>query len=169
MAGAGRLCCTSAVEAAMRKAPRCRRTRGRSMSSGWTGPGDRPERDALRLAWSARRTRVEAEPTVGRAFDQAAEDLLSLRSWDLEPSRDGSAWLPNAGVPWFTGLFGRDVLTAGWQGSMLGPEINCGALELTARTQGRRVDDWTEEEPGRIIHEQRRGPFAALGIRPHAG
>jgi glycogen debranching enzyme len=116
-----------------------------------------------------RRTRVDAEPVVGRAVERAADDLLSLRNWDLEPRADGRAWVPNAGVPWFTGLFGRDVLTAGWQSLMLGPEIARGALELAARTQGTREVDWTEEEPGRMIHEVRRGPLSVLGLRPQAG
>jgi len=135
----------------------------------WRDPSDRPERDALRLAWQARRTRVEADPIVGRAFDRAADDLLALRNWELEPFRDGSGWVPNAGVPWFTGLFGRDVLTAGWQGLLLGPELARGALEVTARTQGVRTNPWTEEEPGRLIHERRAGPLAVLGRTPHAG
>jgi glycogen debranching enzyme len=135
----------------------------------WLGPDDRTERDALRLAWQSRRTRVEAEPVVGAAFERAAGDLQSLRNWDLEPGRDGRAWVTNGGVPWFTGLFGRDVLTTGWQALLLGPEIARGALEVTAATQGRRVDAWTEEEPGRLIHEQRRGPLSVLRRRPTAG
>jgi glycogen debranching enzyme len=134
----------------------------------WRDVGHQPQRDALRLGWQARRTRVEGEPNVGRAIDRAAEDLLALRNWDLEPERDGSGWIPNAGVPWFTGLFGRDVLTTGWQSLMLGPEIARGALEVTARSQGTRTDAWTEEEPGRLIHEHRRGPLAVLARRPHA-
>lgn len=135
----------------------------------WLGPESGPEREAMRVAWQARRTRCEAEPVVGRVFERAADDLLGLRAWDLDQARDGSAWLPNAGVPWFTGLFGRDVLTAGWQALMLGPELVRGALEITARTQGRNVEPFTEEQPGRIIHEQRRGPQAVLGTTPHAG
>jgi glycogen debranching enzyme len=135
----------------------------------WLGPDSAPERAAKRLAWQARRTRCEGDPIVGSAFERAADDLLALRAWELDPAKDGSAWLPNAGVPWFTGLFGRDVLTAGWQAAMLGPEIVRGAIEITARTQGRRLDPITEEEPGRIIHERRAGPLALLGVTSHAG
>src|SRR5207302_8654780 len=74
----------------------------------------------------------------------------------------------NAGGRWFTGLFGRDVLTAGWQSALLGPEVARGALDAVAAVQGRQVDLSTEEEPGRLIHEMRRGPLAVLGLRPHA-
>jgi glycogen debranching enzyme len=136
---------------------------------GWRRAGPAPERAVRREAWSRARTRVEdAGAVVGPAFERAADDLLALRNWDLEPTADGSAWLPNAGVPWFTGLFGRDVLTSAWQAAMLGPEMARGALEAVAASQGQRDDPFTEEQPGRMIHEMRRGPLAALGIRPHA-
>jgi glycogen debranching enzyme len=93
--------------------------------------------------------------------------LLALRAWELEPSTDGSAWVVNAGVPSFTGFFGRDAITAGWQSAMLGVEPLRGALAVAAHTQGTRHDTWTEEEPGRMVHEMRRGPLSTLGIRPH--
>jgi glycogen debranching enzyme len=147
---------TTSIEIAVRSA------------AGWRGPASSESRDRIRGAWHARRTRLEGEPIVGRAFEQAAIDLASLRNWELEPSTS-EAWVPNAGAPWFSGLFGRDVLTAGWQALMLGPEIARGALEITARSQGVRSDAWTEEQPGRIIHEQRRGPLSVLGLRPQAG
>jgi glycogen debranching enzyme len=135
----------------------------------WRHPDDALGRDALRSAWNDSRTYIEAsDDVVAPAFERAAADLLALRNWELEPSADGSSWVPNAGVPSFTGFFGRDALTAGYQAAMLGPEPLRGALEIAARTQGTRAVPWTEEEPGRMVHEMRRGPLAALGIRPHA-
>ena len=149
-----------------------------SGSSGWrtrhspTAFGAlRPRRaavDAETETWRAARSSVvTSEALVGPAVERAADDLLSLRAWELEPSDDGSAWVVNAGVPKFTGFFGRDTLTAGWQAAMLGPEPLRGALEIAARTQGTRSDPWTEEEPGRMVHEMRRGPLSMLGVRPH--
>jgi glycogen debranching enzyme len=35
-----------------------------------------------------------------------------------------------------------------------------------ARLQGRAVDDWREEAPGRMLHEARTGPLAALDLTP---
>ena len=75
----------------------------------------------------------------------------------------------NAGVSVFTGLFGRDVLTAGWQGALIGPELMRGALDVTARLQATADDPWTDAEPGKLIHEMRRGPFADLGVTAQAG
>jgi glycogen debranching enzyme len=135
---------------------------------GWRGPRDWRERDALRNAWDTLRTRVDTPNSfVGPAVDRAAKDLLALRNWELEPSADGSAWLPNAGMPWFAGLFGRDVLTTGWQAALMGPELARGALDAVASTQGQAVRPETDEQPGRLIHELRRGPLSTLGLRPN--
>ena len=134
----------------------------------WRTPTDAHVRRAEADAWRAARSSVvTSDALVGPAVERAAEDLLSLRAWEFEPSDDRSAWVVNAGVPKFTGFFGRDALTAGWQAAMLGPEPLRGALEITARTQGTRSDPWSEEEPGRMVHEMRRGPLSMLGVRPH--
>jgi glycogen debranching enzyme len=106
------------------------------------------------------------EDVVATAFSVAAEDLWDLRNWDLSGDRSDS-WVPNAGVPAFTGLFGRDSLIAGMLGLIFGPEPLAGALRLLAATQGTQEDPWTEEQPGRMIHEMRRGPLAELRITPH--
>jgi glycogen debranching enzyme len=134
----------------------------------WRTPADAGGRHALARAWSAGRTRVATSGSlVGPATERAADDLLALRAWELEPSTDGSEWVVNAGVPSFTGFFGRDAITAGWQSAMLGVEPLRGALRVAARTQGARDDPWNEEQPGRMVHEMRRGPLSMLGVRPH--
>jgi glycogen debranching enzyme len=66
----------------------------------------------------------------------------------------------------FTGVFGRDVITAGWQSAMLGPRALAGALDAVAASQADRDDGWRDAEPGKLIHEQRSGPLAALGLTP---
>jgi glycogen debranching enzyme len=115
------------------------------------------------------RTRAHAHP-VGNiavdAFEQAAEDLFSLRLWELDSEQD--VWIPAAGVPLYSGIFGRDILTAGWQASLVTTDIARGALLTCARTQGTRDDAFLDEEPGRMIHEMRRGPLSELGVIPQA-
>lgn len=118
---------------------------------------------AERDSWRRRRTRLRSSsPTLGRAWELAADDLHDLRNRELE-AEDG-AWVVNAGVPVFTGLFGRDVLTAGWQAAMIGPQWMRGALDVTARTAAASDDPWRDAEPGKLIHELRRGPLADLGL-----
>ncbi len=125
------------------------------------GAHDRAREEARR-----RRPSVEcAGDVVRQTFEAAADDLVALRNWDLETA-DGE-WLLNAGVPVFTGFFGRDSMTAAFEAALLGPELMRGALAWATRTQGTVYDDFTEEQPGRMVHEMRRGPVSELGIRPH--
>jgi glycogen debranching enzyme len=136
----------------------------------WRQPSEAHERPVLADAWRDVRTRVRTtEALVGPAVERAAEDLLELRQWELGGDLPADAWIVNAGVPRFTGFFGRDCLTAGWQAALLGPEPIKGAIEIAAATQGREFVARTEEEPGRMIHEMRSGPLAKLGVTPHGG
>ncbi|EUA30186.1 putative amylo-alpha-1,6-glucosidase domain protein [Mycobacterium xenopi 4042] len=55
-------------------------------------------------------------------------------------------------------LFGRDSLLTAWMALPLDVDLSLGTLRRLARAQGRREDPVTEEQPGRILHEVRRGP-----------
>jgi glycogen debranching enzyme len=104
------------------------------------------------------------QPLVAATFRRAADDLWALRNIDLEVSSEG--WLVNAGVPTYTGLFGRDLLTASWQAALLGPEMMRGAIARIAELQATADDPWRDAEPGKLVHEVRRGPLAELDITP---
>jgi glycogen debranching enzyme len=127
------------------------------------------ERDRVRQAWRDRRIRVEAphSPVLVDAVDQAIEDLFALRAWELDVAAD--AWMVNAGIPTYTGFFGRDSLTAAWQSALTGPEIMRGALARVAGTQATDDSAWHDREPGKMIHEMRRGPLSELDLIPQRG
>ncbi|MGH3615851.1 MAG: glycogen debranching N-terminal domain-containing protein [Pseudonocardia sp.] len=74
-----------------------------------------------------------------------------------------------AGSPWFCTLFGRDSLWSARLLLSLGTELAAGTLRTLARRQGRRDDDRSEEQPGKIIHEVRAGGLRAggLDLPPH--
>jgi glycogen debranching enzyme len=72
-----------------------------------------------------------------------------------------------AGVPWFVTLFGRDSLLTALQTLAFNPRIAAETLRLLAAYQGERVDEWRDEEPGKILHELRVGEMANLGVIPH--
>lgn len=158
---------------------RIRAVYGSLVDGHWRSPADDAGTLAPELATRARRRAAAVEdrpifespdPLVPSILRQAADDLLSLRNWDLEREclPDAPGWVLNAGVPTFTGFFGRDSFAAGIQAGIVAPAILRGALEVASRSQGTRHDDWREEQPGRIVHEMRRGPLAMLDIRPHA-
>jgi glycogen debranching enzyme len=126
---------------------------------------DATDRDRIRSAWRGARTRIEAfHPVLAPAFDQAAEDLFALRAWEIDDVRD--AWVVNAGVPTYTGFFGRDSLTAAWQGALVGSEMLRGTLARIAATQATDDSAWHDREPGKMVHEMRRGPLSDLDIIP---
>jgi glycogen debranching enzyme len=97
-------------------------------------------------------------------LEQARSDLASLRLFDLD--RAPRAWTVAAGLPLYDALFGRDTLTTGWQAGILGPEIMTGTLGTLAGLQGTRVDDWRDEQPGKMLHEAHTGPLSTLGYNP---
>lgn len=140
----------------------------------WHVPGDTPDGEAglarRRAAWRARRLRVEGPGRVVPASERSIEDLFALRNRDLERDLlrrpDARGWVVNAGMPRFTGFFGRDTLTAGWQSAMAGTDVLRGALEVAAATQATEDDPWRDAEPGKMLHELRRGPLSMLGQSP---
>src|SRR5947199_129458 len=67
---------------------------------------------------------------------------------------------------WSGRRHGRALLTAGWQGALIGPEMLRGALAILAATQAEEDSAWRDDEPGKMIHEMRRGPLAELELIP---
>ncbi|MFP5503514.1 MAG: glycogen debranching N-terminal domain-containing protein [Candidatus Sericytochromatia bacterium] len=73
-----------------------------------------------------------------------------------------------AGIPWYACPFGRDALITAIQSLMLGPELAKGTVRYLAKFQGRDLNDFRDEEPGKILHEVRFGELTNLGQVPHS-
>ena len=71
-----------------------------------------------------------------------------------------------AGIPWYVAAFGRDSLITAHQILMLNPTPARETLRMLARYQGEHVNEWRDEEPGKILHEVRNGPLANAGLIP---
>lgn len=112
-------------------------------------------------AWLDTQARVE---TSNSLFN----DILLQSRYDLRVLVCQHENIPflAAGIPWFSTLFGRDSLITALQDLWVSPRQAGHVLRLLARFQGQRDDPWRDEEPGKIMHELRRGELANLGLVP---
>jgi glycogen debranching enzyme len=114
-------------------------------------------------SWRKRCTRFKTSNVqLSNFLDRAILDLRMLTAHDDQ----GDAYL-DAGVPWFSALFGRDALITSYQALAVTSDLAWSTLRGLAALQGKEDDDWREEEPGKILHEVRVGELARAGEIPH--
>ena len=112
--------------------------------------------------WERRCTRVTSDvEEFDAALSQAITDLRALYVVD-----EGKPVI-SAGIPWYSAPFGRDSIITSLQTLSVEPHIARDTLLYLAHYQGEREDPFTEEQPGRIMHELRRGEMAGAGEVPH--
>jgi glycogen debranching enzyme len=129
-------------------------------------PAARPNLRGGLQQWVEDAPRVSATPHhLARVYTRSLVDLAALRFYpDVLPG----ASVPAAGLPWFMALFGRDSLITSYQALPFVPELAATTLRVLAACQGKGIDDYREEEPGKILHELRFGELTAFGERPHS-
>ena len=109
-------------------------------------------------AWQLRVPQLRATwDDLAHAFGRSVSDLASLRMHGRE---NGIGKLPAAGMPWFMTVFGRDTLITCLQTLLFGPELAVTALEVLGDLQSTVDDPGRDAEPGKIVHELRRGKAA---------
>jgi glycogen debranching enzyme len=92
-----------------------------------------------------------------QTWERSVADIAALR---MRVPGHEQGLLPAAGAPWFMTVFGRDTLIVCLQSMLFGPELSRGALRVLAALQSEDDDPERDAEPGKIIHEMRRGKAA---------
>ncbi|MER7458904.1 glycogen debranching N-terminal domain-containing protein [Micromonospora sp. NPDC126480] len=105
----------------------------------------------------------DCEP-LATAYRRSLNDLAALRYESLTLG----ARLLAAGLPWFMTLFGRDSILTSLQVVPFLPELIPSTMLVLAGLQGYRLDDFRDEEPGKILHELRYGETAGFEEQPHS-
>ncbi len=142
--------------------------------------GDDPDPPSVAFADKRQRLRAEHGEFLAAAtrvscsnvaFDTALkhdlEDIDALRL-RLDCGDGKARGILGAGIPWFAAPFGRDSIITSLELLSVAPSLAVETLRTLACYQGRVDDAWREEEPGKIMHELRRGELARAGEIPHS-
>jgi glycogen debranching enzyme len=112
--------------------------------------------------WAAESTDIFTDnEQLTTVLRRAQEDLRVLTM----AAEDGRVTL--AGVPWFSAPCGRAMLTVGLETLLLDLRFARSGVRYLARRQGRVNSAFRDEQPGKIMHELRRGELANLRAIPH--
>lgn len=132
---------------------------------------DTPDRDRFRAAAARARFGMRAKrrhgATVrssGRVFNDWVERAradVALLTTELPTGP-----YPYAGIPWFSTAFGRDGVISGLQMLWLNPGLARGVLAFLAEHQATETSPFSDSQPGKIMHETRKGEMAALRELP---
>jgi len=116
--------------------------------------------------WLSRAPRLECgSRSLMTTYQRSLVDLAALR---FAPMTSPQHALPAAGLPWFMTMFGRDSILTSLQSIAFTPELAATTLRTLGERQGTRIDDFRDEDPGRILHEMRFGELTAFEERPHS-
>ena len=116
------------------------------------------------------RTRQQDEDCTITTSNEELNSWLSRSQADLRMllGTTPQGPYPYAGIPWFCTPFGRDGLVTALEWLWLRPDVARTTLAYLAATQATSVDPERDAEPGKILHEARKGEMAALGEVPFA-
>ena len=136
------------------------------VSGGTAGLVTSTEPDIGKALTRVRRENVSWDRTATRIFTSSEQmnTLLERSAADvrLMCTRTEEGLFPYAGIPWYACPFGRDSIWTSLMTLSLQPRIAAGTLRYLARRQATSRDDFTDAEPGKILHEFRTGEMANL-------
>lgn len=119
--------------------------------------------ERMETVWLDGSTEIHtSHPMFDRALNRSRIDLGRLRS-----KLDGLHYYA-AGLPWFGTLFGRDAALTAMLTLPFESRTAADTLRLLARYQATAHDEFRDAEPGKILHEMRRGELAHVEAIPQS-
>lgn len=123
--------------------------------------------EAYRALRQGRSRTAQEQPRVtssNTSFDaMIARSIADVTTLTTETPQGPAAY---AGIPWYCTLFGRDSIITALQMLWFDPALARGTLLRLGELQALADDPVADAEPGKILHETRRGEMANTGEVP---
>jgi glycogen debranching enzyme len=142
----------------------------------------RPDREDVRdhLRLRRQRTRTQAGHDLHEWLDRAPKlqcdwepltmtyqrSLVDLAALRYSPLTLPDEAMPAGGAPWTATMMGRDSIFTSLQALPFAPDLAAATLRILVLTQGTVLDDFRDEEPGKVMREIRYGEAVAFEERP---
>ncbi|MFI7608316.1 glycogen debranching N-terminal domain-containing protein [Micromonospora sp. NPDC049366] len=116
--------------------------------------------------WVARAPQLSSDwEALNRTYRRSLLNLAGLR---FTPLAVPDVAMPAAGLPWAATIAGRDSILCSLQSLSVAPELAVATLRMLAINQGSVLDDFRDEEPGKIVRQFRYGELSAFEERPES-
>ncbi|MEU4371465.1 amylo-alpha-1,6-glucosidase [Micromonospora chersina] len=116
--------------------------------------------------WLARTPQLSCDwEALTDVYRRSLVDLAALR---YSPLTLPSQVMPAAGLPWAATITGRDSILTSFMALPVASELASATVRMLGIDQGAVLDDFRDEEPGKILREFRYGEMVAFEERPES-